>query len=154
MSNQTELDGVYMGMAFRMAKLSKARRAQVGAMLVTGHGVILSGYNGTASGTDNNCEVEQTDFSNWDGTSHTFASKLVTKPEVIHAELNCIMKAAREGVSVVDSTVYVTMMPCVPCAAMMLQAGIKRVVYQDVYRDDSGVKYLRLNGVIVDQVKE
>lgn len=151
MSNQTELDGVYMGMAFRMAKLSKARRAQVGAMLVTGHGVILSGYNGTPRGTDNNCEVEVSDYVDYGEPPRTV---LVTKPEVIHAELNCIMKAAREGVSVVDSTVYITMMPCVPCAAMMLQAGVKRVVYRDVYRDDSGVKYLVSNGVTVDQVKE
>jgi dCMP deaminase len=150
MSNQTELDGVYIGMAFRMAKLSKARRAQVGAMLVTGHGVILSGYNGTPRGTDNNCETQHENESGGESPKFT----LVTKPEVIHAELNCIMKAAREGISVVDSTVYVTMMPCVPCAAMMLQAGVKRVVYRDVYRDDSGVKYLVANGVTVDQVKE
>lgn len=142
MANQKDLDETYMGTAILHSKLSKARRAQVGAILVTKQGVTLTGYNGTAVGRPNECEEEI-----WNG--HDQGTCLVTKPEVIHAELNCIMKAAREGVSCVDATVYVTLAPCVQCAAMMLQAGVKRVVYLQQYRDDSGVKLLQESNVMV-----
>jgi dCMP deaminase len=142
MANQKDLDETYMGTAILHSKLSKARRAQVGAILVTRQGVTLTGYNGTAVGRPNDCEVFQ--------TVHDSEPVYVTKPEVIHAELNCIMKAAREGVSCVDATVYVTLAPCVQCAAMMLQAGVKRVVYLQQYRDDSGVKLLQESNVVVE----
>lgn len=141
MANQKDLDATYMGTAILHSKLSKARRAQVGAILVTRQGVTLTGYNGTAAGRPNDCEDEHLD-DRWYVT-------LVTKAEVIHAELNCIMKAAREGVSCVDATVYVTLAPCVQCAAMMLQAGVKRVVYLQQYRDESGVKLLQESNVVI-----
>jgi dCMP deaminase len=141
MADQKSLDETYMGTAILHSKLSKARRAQVGAILVTRQGVTLTGYNGTATGRPNDCEVFQ--------TVHDNGPIYVTKPEVIHAELNCIMKAAREGVSCIDATVYVTLAPCVQCAAMMLQAGVKRVVYLQQYRDDSGVKLLQDSNVVV-----
>lgn len=142
MATLKQTDDLYMGTALLYAKLSKAKRAQVGACLVTNNGVILGGVNGTAVGRPNECEEEI-----WNG--HDQGTCLVTKPEVIHAELNCIMKAAREGVSCVDATVYVTLAPCVQCAAMMLQAGVKRVVYLQQYRDDSGVKLLQESNVVV-----
>jgi dCMP deaminase len=140
MANQKSLDETYMGTAMLHARLSKALRAQVGAVLVTKQGVTLTGYNGTAVGRPNDCE----DVS-FDGVART----LITKPEVIHAELNCIMKAAREGVSCVDATVYVTLAPCVQCAAMMLQAGVKRVIYMKEYRDNSGIKLLQESNVVI-----
>jgi dCMP deaminase len=140
MANQKSLDETYMGTAILHARLSKAIRAQVGAVLVTKQGVTLTGYNGTAVGRPNDCE----DVS-FDGVART----LITKPEVIHAELNCIMKAAREGVSCVDATVYVTLAPCVQCAAMMLQAGVKRVIYMQEYRDNSGIKLLQESNVVI-----
>jgi dCMP deaminase len=144
MADQKSLDETYMGTAILRSKLSKARRAQVGAILVTRQGVTLTGYNGTAVGRPNDCEtVVKTSLP------YLFEDMLVTKQEVIHAELNCIMKAAREGVSCVDATVYVTLAPCVQCAAMMLQAGVKRVVYLQQYRDDSGVKLLQESNVVV-----
>lgn len=144
MANQKDFDETYMGTAILHSKLSKARRAQVGAILVTKQGVTLTGYNGTAVGRPNDCEtVVKTSLP------YLFEDMLVTKAEVIHAELNCIMKAAREGVSCVDATVYVTLAPCVQCAAMMLQAGVKRVVYLQQYRDDSGVKLLQESNVMV-----
>jgi len=144
MANQKDLDATYMGTAILHSKLSKARRAQVGAILVTKQGVTLTGYNGTAVGRPNECEtVVKTSLP------YLFEDMLVTKPEVIHAELNCIMKAAREGVSCVDATVYVTLAPCVQCAAMMLQAGVKRVVYLQQYRDNSGVKLLQESNVVI-----
>lgn len=131
-------DDVYMGTALLHAKKSKAVRAKVGAVLVTKTGIIIPGYNGTPSGTDNACEEQ---VRGEDGIV------LVTKPEVLHAELNTIMKAAREGVSIQGSTVYVTLSPCLPCAAMLLQAGISRLIYKDKYRDNSGVEYLQKYGI-------
>lgn len=133
------LDITYMDFALKMALNSKAIRAKVGAVLVTKHGVVLTGYNGTPSGTDNSCEMFDSN------------GNYVTKPEVLHAELNCIMKAAREGVSCIDATVYVTLSPCVQCAAMMKQVGIKRVVYLMEYRDNTGIEYLKNNGVKIER---
>jgi dCMP deaminase len=141
MATPKQTDDLYMGTALLYAKLSKAKRAQVGACLVTNNGVILGGVNGTATGRPNECEEEHID-KDWFVT-------VTTKAEVIHAEKNAILKAAREGVSCVDATVYVTLAPCVQCAAMMLQAGVKRVVYLQQYRDDSGVKLLQESNVVV-----
>lgn len=135
-----KFDKTYMQMAQSIALHSKAIRKKVGAILVTNHGVILPGYNGCATGMSNICENEQPDGS------------LVTKPEVIHAELNCILKAAKEGVSVVDSVVYVTLSPCVQCAAMMIQSGVKRVVFGEQYRDNSGILLLKTAGVAVEHL--
>ena len=125
----------YMATAIQMAKHSKANRLKVGAVLVTKNGVMLTGYNGTPKGSDNSCE-----FSSPDGS-------LVTKPEVIHAEENCILKAAREGISCVDSTLYVTVSPCLHCAAQLIQVGVKTVHYGQVYRSVDGIKLLGDNGV-------
>jgi dCMP deaminase len=165
MATPKQTDDLYMGTALLYAKLSKAKRAQVGACLVTNNGVILGGVNGTAVDRPNECEDRiypneyagdfHQHYDEFDAAfpfvdSRGYRCKLVTKPEVIHAELNCIMKAAREGVSCVDATVYVTLAPCVQCAAMMLQAGVKRVVYLQQYRDDSGVKLLQESNVVVE----
>lgn len=136
-----KFDDTYMQMAQLIALHSKAVRAKVGAILLTPHNVILAGYNGTPSGLSNDCENEV------DGT-------LVTKPDVIHAELNAILKAAKEGVSVVGSTVYVTLAPCVQCSAMLAQSGVKRVVFGRQYRDDSGILLLKTAGVVVEQIGE
>lgn len=147
MASQKELDSVYMQTALTHAMLSKAVRAQVGAVLVTSHGVTLTGYNGTAKGRDNCCEVLKPQ-------PFPHEPALETKPEVIHAELNCILKAAREGVSCIDSTVYVTLAPCVQCSAMMVQAGVKRLVYKTPYRDASGLDLLEGSGVRIQQYSE
>lgn len=138
MADQKQLDETYMGTALLHARLSKAKRAQVGAVLVTSQGVTLTGYNGTPRGLPNECEtVVKTSLP------YLFEDTLVTKREVIHAELNCILKAAREGVSCIGATMYVTLSPCVPCAAMMIQAGVKRLVYKEMYRDQGGINLLR-----------
>jgi dCMP deaminase len=130
-----DFDSTYLGVALSVARHSKANRRKVGAVLVTKTGVMLPGFNGSPRGMDNACEDENN----------------VTKPSVIHAELNCIMKAAREGVSVVDSTIYVTLSPCIQCAAMLIQAGVTRVVYADDYRDMSGVAFLQEAGIDVSK---
>lgn len=151
MSSKSELDSTYMGTALLHAKLSKSRRDKVGAVLVTPQGVTLTGYNGTPPGMDNNCEDEVRFF---DPVGSVYRVQLQTKPEVIHAELNCILKAAREGVSALGSTIYVTLSPCLPCAAMLASAGIKRVVYLENYRDSSGLQYLKAAKIEVEQMKE
>ena len=142
MADQKSLDETYMGTAMLHARLSKAIRAQVGAVLVTSQGVTLTGFNGTPAGLSNECETEYID-KDW------FVTR-ITKPEVIHAELNCILKAAREGVSCIGATMYVTLSPCVPCAAMMIQAGITRLVYKDTYRIQDGTDLLQRAGVVVE----
>ena len=141
-----DLHKTYMRFALGLANESKANRKKVGAVLVTNNGVLLPGINGTPSGWDNTCE----DFYGYDLKG---VETLVTKPEVIHAELNCILKAAKEGVSVIDSTLYVTLSPCVPCAAMLAQAGIKRVFYYDEYRCKKGIDILRYNGILVHKLE-
>lgn len=137
MASRESLDLVYMQTALLHASLSKAARAKVGSCLVTKQGVCLTGYNGEYSGGSNICEDE-------DG---------LTKPTVIHSELNCVLRAAKEGISVLDSTLYVTLSPCQSCASMLIQAGIKRVVYLQQYRCSEGLDLLRKAGIIVDKLE-
>lgn len=141
MANQKELDLCYMSVAEAHAKLSKAKRNKVGCALVTNNGVILGGCNGLAPGSSNELEWK-------DGT----LGVLVTKPEVIHGELNCLLKAAREGISVVGGTLYTTLSCCKPCSEMIAAAGIKRVVYKEEYRDTSGIENLKALGVVVEKL--
>lgn len=131
MATFKEQTKVYMQIASAHAELSKANRKRVGACLVTRSGVCLTGYNGTPHGADNACEDSEGN----------------TKQSVIHAELNCILKAAREGISVEGSTLFVTLSPCLQCAAMLKQAGIAQVIYLEEYRDASGIEFLRESGV-------
>lgn len=140
MANQKQLDGVYMANAIRHAELSTCIRAKVGACIVTTHGVILSGYNGTPKGLSNSCEFIEEETGEY-----------VTKASTLHAELNCIMKAAREGVSVDNATAYVTLAPCLACSAMLIQAGIKRVVFKEHYRSNEGLDLLKEAGIIAEQ---
>lgn len=130
-----------MQSAVSHSKLSKAIRAKVGATLVTSHGVMLSGYNGTPSSLDNVCE-------------YVTPEGFVTKPEVIHAEVNAVLKAAKEGVSCYGSTVYVTLSPCVSCSAMLINAGISRLVYLDSYRKTEGLELLEKAGILVERYSD
>lgn len=140
----TQQDLIYMQTAEAFAQLSKAQRKKVGAILVTNQGVVIPGVNGTPSGTDNTCEKLEYTIGN--------ISALVTKPEVLHGELNCILKCAKEGVSCLDAVLYTSLSPCLPCSAMLKQAGVKKVYYRELYRDESGVQYLLNNGVLVEQI--
>ena len=141
MPTQQQLDEVYLGTALLHSKLSKARRKAVGAVLVTKAGVTLTGYNGSAVGTDNNLEDEDSE------------GNLVTRISTLHSELNCILKAAKEGVSVEGATMYITLSPCLHCSAMMIQAGIKECCFIEAYRDTSGLDLLKQAGVITRQVQ-
>ena len=129
MANQRELDGCYMKVAEAHALLSKAKRKSVGCCIVTKNGVILGGVNGMAPAGSNDLE-------------YSVGDDLVTKPEVIHAELNCILKAAKEGVSILGATLYTTVSCCKPCSEMVAAAGVSRVVYKERYRDADGISNL------------
>lgn len=120
-----------MRMAFIWAENSYCRRRKVGALLVKEKMIISDGYNGTPSGFENVCEDESG----------------VTKPYVLHAEANAITKVARSNNSSEGATLYVTSSPCIECAKLIIQAGIKRVVYADSYRLSDGVELLQRAGV-------
>ena len=129
---QEVLDRRYLRMARIWAENSYCRRRQVGALLVKDKRIISDGYNGTPSGFENVCEAE--------------ASGL-TKPYVLHAEANAISKVARSNNSSDGATLYVTASPCLECAKLVIQAGIRRVVFAELYRITDGVDLLRRAGI-------
>lgn len=142
---------MYMDWASRSAKLSHARRLQVGAVIVKDDTVISYGYNGMPAGWDNNCEDESVElYSGYEGAIHR--NVLKTKPEVLHAESNAIAKLAKSTNSGLGATLFVTHSPCLQCAKLIYQSGINSVYYNENYRDDSGVKFLEKSGVEVIQV--
>lgn len=124
---QLELDKRYMRMAFIWSENSYCKRRKVGALLVKDKMIISDGYNGTPSGFENVCEDEDN----------------VTKPYVLHAEANAITKVARSNNSSEGATLYVTSSPCIECAKLIIQAGIRKVVYADSYRLSDGIELLR-----------
>lgn len=145
MPTQKQTDSLYVEMLEPLKKRSHGVRAKVGAILVTQQGNLLVGINGLPKQLGNKLEIEEVVLESVFGKPPKWVrtGQLITKPTVIHAEMNCILKAAREGVSTVNSTVYVTLSPCQHCASMLVSAGVKRLVYVDDYRDPSGLDVLR-----------
>ena len=131
-----KFDHGYLQMAAIWAQNSYCKRRQVGALIVKDRMIISDGYNGTPSGFENICEDENG----------------VTKPYVLHAEANAITKVAQSGNSSLGATLYVTAAPCLECSKLIIQAGIKRVVYKDEYRLTDGVDLLRRAGIEVEKV--
>jgi dCMP deaminase family protein len=131
---QDLLDYRYLRMARIWAENSYCQRRQVGALVVKNQMIISDGYNGTPSGFENICEDEAG----------------VTKPYVLHAEANAITKLARSGNNSEDSTLYVTASPCIECAKLIIQAGIRRVVYGEKYRLTDGIDLLKRAGIEVE----
>ena len=131
------LDERYLRMARIWAENSYCERRRVGALLVKEKAIISDGYNGTPSGFENVCEDENNR----------------TKPYVLHAEANAITKVAKSNNSSQDSTLYVTASPCIECAKLIIQAGIKRVVYSEIYRCTDGLDLLRQAGIDVELVE-
>ena len=130
----------YMKTAETFAELSHARRLHVGAIVVKDDRMISIGYNGMPAGWDNNCEIEV------DG-------KLITRPEVLHAESNAVSKLARSSESGDGATMFVTHAPCMECSKLIYQSGIRRVYFGAAYRDDSGVQFLKQCGIAVEQME-
>lgn len=128
------LDLRYLRMARIWAENSYCRRRQVGALIVKDKMIISDGYNGTPSGFENVCEDEAG----------------LTKPYVLHAEANAITKIARSGNNSDGATLYVTDAPCIECAKLIIQAGIKRVIYAKQYRLTDGIELLQRAGISVE----
>lgn len=147
-----------MQTAQTFAELSSARRLKVGAIVVKDDRIISIGYNGMPAGWDNNCETEViTEYNNAHDIDNNPTSlktiTLVTKPEVLHAEANAITKLAKSNDSGEGSTLFVTHAPCLHCAKLIYQSGIKRVIYSQQYRDDSGIKFLEKSSVTIEQLQ-
>ena len=128
-----------MATAKIFAELSHAKRLHVGALVVKEDRIISIGYNGMPAGWDNNCE-------------DTVDNKLKTKPEVLHAETNAIAKLARSSDSGLGADLFVTHSPCLDCAKLIYQSGIKRVWYGAEYRSSDGPEFLRKSGIQVEQL--
>ena len=130
-AKQLKYDKAYLKMALEWGKLSHCKRKQVGALIIKDRMIISDGFNGTPSGFDNCCEDESGN----------------TKWEVLHAEANAILKVASSTQSAKNATLYITLSPCTQCSKLIHQAGIKRVVYANTYKDDAGLKFLEKAGV-------
>ena len=124
-SKQLKLDEVFINIAKEVGSLSYCARSKVGAVLVKDGNMISFGYNGTPAGMDNVWEENN-----------------VTKDEVVHAEMNSILKAAKSGNAVEGSTLYLTLSPCKECSKLILQSGVKKVVYLNRYRNLDGIQFL------------
>jgi len=168
---------LYMDWAARTARLSHAKRLQVGAVIVKDDSVISYGYNGMPSGWDNNCEDKDymsSDAGGWlnpdeiyerwpfeetvvvandnESFETTRRYQLKTKPEVLHAETNAIAKLAKSNESGMGATMFITHAPCLDCAKLIYQSGISSVLYRNAYRDTGGVTFLEKSGIKVEQV--
>jgi len=135
---QLQYDVAYLRMAKEWSKLSYCKRKQVGALIVKDKMIISDDYNGTPTGFENICEDE-------DG---------ITKWYVLHAEANAILKVASSTNSAEGATLYITMSPCKECSKLIHQAGIKRVVYNDHYKDGSGIDFLKRAGVSITHIED
>ncbi len=135
---QLKYDKAYLRIAAEWSKLSYCKRKQVGAIIVKDRMIISDGYNGTPSGFENCCEDEEG----------------LTQWYVLHAEANAILKVAHSTQSCENATLYITLSPCKECSKLIHQSGIKRVVYQNGYRDTSGIDFLIKAGVAIDQIED
>ena len=145
-----------MDWAKRTAELSYAKRLQVGAVIVKDDTVISYGYNGMPSGWDNECEqcCDGGGPAYSLGCYHDHCTGPVTKPEVLHAESNAIAKLARSSNSGLDASIFITHSPCIDCAKLIYQAGIKEVYYADDYRSSDGIEFLKKSNVNVKQINK
>ncbi|MDM1556570.1 dCMP deaminase family protein [Chryseobacterium indologenes] len=133
-----KFDKAYLKMAQEWAQLSYCKRKQVGALIVKDRMIISDGYNGTPMGFENCCEDEE-------GKTHWY---------VLHAEANAILKLAASTQSAKGATLYLTLSPCKECSKLILQAGIKRLVYINEYSDDDGISFLRGHNIEIEQISE
>ena len=134
---QLRYDKAYLRMANTWSELSHCHRKQVGAIIVKGGMIISDGFNGTPSGFDNSCEAESGE----------------TLWYVLHAEANAILKVAKSTQNCEGSTLYLTLSPCQDCSKLVVQSGIKKVVFINAYKDLSGVQFLKEAGIEVIQIE-
>jgi dCMP deaminase len=136
-TKQLRYDKVYLKMALTWAELSHCARKKVGAIIVKDDAIISDGYNGTPSGFDNCCENDL-------GETHWY---------VLHAEANAILKVAKSTNNCSGATLYLTHSPCKDCSKLILQSGIKRLVFRDKYRDTAGIDFLVAAGLEVEHIQ-
>lgn len=137
-AKRKKFDKAYLRIAREWGKLSHCQRKQVGAIIVKDRMIISDGFNGTPTGFENECEDEN-HFTKW---------------YVLHAEANAILKVAGSTQSCEGATLYITLSPCKECSKLIHQSGIKRVVFQKAYKDDSGIRFLQKAGVEVEQLED
>lgn len=135
---QLKYDVAYLKMAKEWAKLSYCKRKQVGALIVKDKMIISDGYNGTPTGFENSCEDDE-NYTKW---------------YVLHAEANAILKVASSTQSCKGATLYITLSPCKECSKLIHQSGIKRLVYANAYKDDSGLRFLEKAGIELVHINE
>lgn len=135
---QLRYDRAYLRMAHQWSKLSHCSRKQVGAIIVKDAMIISDGYNGTPAGFDNCCEDD-------DGNTQWY---------VLHAEANAILKVAKSTNNCKGATLYLTLSPCKDCSKLVLQAGIKKVVYSNSYKDTEGIDFLRSAGIEIIHIED
>lgn len=135
---QLRYDKAYLRIAEEWGKLSHCNRKQVGALIVKDRMIISDGYNGTPTGFENYCEDDE-GYTKW---------------YVLHAEANAILKVASSTQSCKGATLYITLSPCKECSKLIHQAGIIRVVYQQAYKDDSGLQFLKRAGITLDHITD
>jgi dCMP deaminase len=154
----------YMDTALRFAELSSATRLKVGSLIVKDHRILSIGYNGMPAGWDNECE--RTEFVGDNEQVKPYYEMLdlgftrsnigwtrtTTKPEVIHAEANAIIKLARDGQSGLGSEIFITHAPCIHCAKMIYGAGISKVYYKNLYRTEEGINFLKKCEIFIEKV--
>ena len=171
---------LYKDIAKRVADLSYARRLKVGAIVVKDDRIISMGYNGMPAGWDNNCEYKDYDLAkDFNGNYFPYSEqeypledeieiidpddgivrmkrryRLKTRPEVLHAESNALAKLAKSNDSGDGADLFVTHSPCIECAKLIYQSGIRRIYFGQSYRDDSGIKFLKQSGVEVIKHEE
>ena len=133
-----KFDIAYLRMAKEWAKLSYCKRKQVGALIVKDRMIISDGYNGTPSGSENECE-------DCNGNTHWY---------VLHAEANAILKLATSTQAAKGATLYLTLSPCKECSKLILQSGITKVIYLDEYSDNVGIEFLRSHNIEVLKIPE
>ena len=165
---QKQFDKKYLRMANIWSENSYAIRRQVGCLIVKDGMIISDGYNGTPSGFENICEdvecksqyrygcvktASNTEIPNTELCNGCEYASMTTKPYVLHAEANAITKLAKSSNSSDGATIYVTLSPCIECAKLIIQSGIKRVVYKDEYRITDGLELLRRAGVELVHIK-
>lgn len=167
-------DNTMMSVAYTWAKESYAKRLQVGAVISKKGRILITGYNGTVTGSDNKCELTCPECNGTGVTDSHFGSVMserynekstskkctrcqgkgeITSDFVIHAEQNTLMFAAKEGIKVKGCTMYITHAPCKTCSKLIAQVGIKKVVYSEEYRDLEGVEFLKDLGIKVKKLK-
>ncbi|UZO82197.1 dCMP deaminase family protein [Aquimarina sp. ERC-38] len=135
---QLRYDKAYLRIAREWGNLSHCKRKKVGALIVKDRMIISDGYNGTPTGFENPCEDEE-GYTKW---------------YVLHAEANAILKVASSTHSCKGATLYITLSPCRECSKLIHQAGIERVVYQNAYKDNSGLEFLEKAGVLIDHISD